>query len=402
MTCLLAIKQKNKNYNNELHMPSIQPFTTHYKQALSQDRLNEIEEQASIPNPEPLSEDIQLGRPEYCSPWKFATLGPYKMYMPGKHGSLLGEGQHKIAREGLLHHSMTGFKSLAILKYYPKNKIQFSSLELQKAQTEVELSQKFVPFTAPILGSLKYDGSKGGSKMEKIMMIMPKADQDLGHFVVKNSKFLSTDMRASIALDMCAAVKAFAEQGYIHRDIKLDNFLVFRRNGRLETKIADLESALQIEYCPPSSIKGKGLGTAGYLCTEYVSNMILKQEPYSSSSHAFKVDIFALGNALYSLFTDKLTYSAAKQHQALHDLEHSLTPVQQTIDNIFNSHEKSQRLLLQTYEEEKGNGNLLNARLLKLFHSMMATNPAERPHIQQVESTIKDIFSHLFSDYNES
>jgi serine/threonine protein kinase len=89
------------------------------------------------------------------------------------------------------------------------------------------------------------------------------------------------------------------KKGVVHRDIKLDNILINKReDGELKVKIADFGMATFINV-PHTYNEGAGsrlylkCGTPGYVAPE-----ILRSEGYDE-----KCDIFSMGSLLFNLLT---------------------------------------------------------------------------------------------------
>ncbi len=103
------------------------------------------------------------------------------------------------------------------------------------------------------------------------------------------------------------------KKGVVHRDIKLDNILINKRDeGEYKVKIADFGMASFIQV-PDSNNEGAGsllymkCGTPGYVAPE-----ILRSEGYNS-----KCDIFSLGSLMFNLLTGLYLFSGEDQKEIL-------------------------------------------------------------------------------------
>ena len=94
-------------------------------------------------------------------------------------------------------------------------------------------------------------------------------------------------------LKMVQAVSVCHERGIIHRDVKLENFLVQATspsNSEMDIKLSDFGIACMYDKVdPPSACSGSMVG---------IAPEVLSQVPYD-----FKVDCWSLGVILYELLT---------------------------------------------------------------------------------------------------
>lgn len=114
-------------------------------------------------------------------------------------------------------------------------------------------------------------------------LLLEKADGDLFDFLMKHMP-LEEKLIYDILKSILQALQFLHEKKIAHRDLKLDNILVFNKGG---IKLTDLEMAKKIECLEPQSPKGT---------TRYVAPEVIKREPYDLT-----IDHWSLGVILYVL-----------------------------------------------------------------------------------------------------
>ena len=103
---------------------------------------------------------------------------------------------------------------------------------------------------------------------------------------LKENKMLSEEKCVHLMDQLGSAIKTLHENKYVHRDLKLENILIFDKND-LILKIVDFGFA---EIINPNYLASRS-GTPGYIAPEVFKNI-----PYTE-----KGDMFSLGVILYSL-----------------------------------------------------------------------------------------------------
>jgi len=134
-------------------------------------------------------------------------------------------------------------------------------------------------------------------------------------------------------------------QGWVHRDVKPDNYLFSPQTG--EIKMIDFALARKItpDYMKWFTLKGKIQGTASYMPPEQIQRL-----PPTPSA-----DIYSLGCTIYELLTTRLLFTA------------------DTLNDLLNKHISA---VPPSAQQRNKNVTPEFAELLKM---MLAKKPQERP-----------------------
>ena len=149
---------------------------------------------------------------------------------------------------------------------------------------------------------------KGKGDKNKLLFLQPIYNKgDL--FNASNS--LNLDQKKSLAYQMVEACAKLGEQRIVHRDIKLDNFLVNERNGEYKVFLSDFGSS--------TSAKDKNItqkaGTSYCLSPEYRKAILDRNENAIRDATNEKLDAWALGATLFEMLTsEKLNYQDLSQN----------------------------------------------------------------------------------------
>ena len=141
------------------------------------------------------------------------------------------------------------------------------------------------------------------------------------------------------------ALAYFNVQGWVHRDIKPDNFLVADAG---DVKLIDFALARRIRrgllawLAPKSKIQG----TRTYMSPEQIRGEALDQ----------RADVYSFGCVLYELLSGKPPFTGSTQQE------------------LFNKHLKSPPPKLETIDSS------ITAEFAELARRCIAKNPAERPY----------------------
>jgi len=120
-------------------------------------------------------------------------------------------------------------------------------------------------------------------------LLMEKASCDL--LTVLNNKPFGVDLAISFAIDIAKGMACMHNIGTIHRDLKIDNILVFVENGRAVCKVSDLGHARRGVLDTTKLGEHDGIGTPGYMAPE------LKEKKLYTRS----IDMFTYGIILVKL-----------------------------------------------------------------------------------------------------
>lgn len=115
----------------------------------------------------------------------------------------------------------------------------------------------------------------------------------------KNPTGMDPELARKIFIQMSSAVSYLHQQGIIHKDIKLENFLVIENdNDNLLIVLADFGLS---QYATDEEMIFSG--TLNYAAPEIIT----------SKQYSFEVDTWALGICLYTMLTGKLPFDACRK-----------------------------------------------------------------------------------------
>jgi serine/threonine protein kinase len=121
------------------------------------------------------------------------------------------------------------------------------------------------------------------------VLTFPLADGDLLSLLQKGP--VKQDVVWRLLADLREAIFVIHSRGIVHRDIKLENVLIFGDRA----KLGDFGYATFIE---PGEILTETRGTPGYVAPE-----ILRREPYDQ-----KVDVFSFGVCCFAACTSRMPF----------------------------------------------------------------------------------------------
>lgn len=163
---------------------------------------------------------------------------------------------------------------------------------LQTGYSYIHENEMAKQFDSPYVESpsgfmFEYEGSTKGEKgQEKHSMLVTLAEGDLGEFL--KTKPFSAEEVVIVAWQMAKGVEAIHEAGYLHRDIKLDNFLYYPHEM---IKLADLAF---VEKATDVTVENR----CGARCT-------FAPEVGKGSAQDKTSDVWALGRAFEEALSKK-------------------------------------------------------------------------------------------------
>jgi serine/threonine protein kinase len=124
--------------------------------------------------------------------------------------------------------------------------------------TEVEILCSFVgnPFILQIIDF----GIVNMNSLNTLAIVTEKATGD-GHSLLKSER-IGPQNRQEIAKSAIFAIESLHQAYFVHRDIKLENFLYFKKNEKITLKLADFGLASKSHM-----VRGR-CGTPGYIAPE--------------------------------------------------------------------------------------------------------------------------------------
>lgn len=170
-------------------------------------------------------------------------------------------------------------------------------------------------------------------------------NHDLQQYIDKNyPNGVPEKMAINIFKQMLEAVNYLHKLNICHRDIKLDNFLVFESDLSYP-KIVLTDFGFSLQF----SEDEKGEEFCG--TPEFIAPEIYNYEPYDTS-----VDIWSLGVSLYKLLTDKLPFSLSTKSP-----KELMVKIQKG------------RLNIDLLKDQK-----ISEKAINLIHKMCTVNPDKR------------------------
>lgn len=115
--------------------------------------------------------------------------------------------------------------------------------------------------------------------------------------LVNNSKLMLKD-KVSIILDLLDGMVSLQEAGIVHRDIKLENVFLRKKDGRLRAKIGDFGLSCEVN---DTIRKKNSVGSPEYVDPVYLKAALEKNVGLIEELTTHKLDMYSLGIALYVL-----------------------------------------------------------------------------------------------------
>ena len=112
---------------------------------------------------------------------------------------------------------------------------------------------------------------------------MPKAE---GSYLELYKKFNDRE-NALLLIDIINGIRYLHQKGIVHLDLKLENVLIFKENGKYIAKLCDFGFSKELEKGEPMELE-KPVGTPYYMDPELIKTKICSKES----------DIFSLGRLI--------------------------------------------------------------------------------------------------------
>ena len=120
---------------------------------------------------------------------------------------------------------------------------------------------------------------------------------DLFEYIISSDEHRLNEQRsAQLFSQMCDALHYLSQMNIVHRDIKLENFLIMQEDLSLKVKMIDFGFAIEIKE--NDKIKEK-LGSLNYMAPEI----------HLDKDYDYKVDMWAIGVVLYNMLSRKQPFS---------------------------------------------------------------------------------------------
>lgn len=124
---------------------------------------------------------------------------------------------------------------------------------------------------------------------------------DLFEYIISHDDHKLTEMRAAqLFSQMMDALHYLHQSNIIHRDVKLENFLVMQEENILKIKLIDFGFAVELKENEKSNEK---LGSLNYMAPEI----------HEGKDYDFKVDVWACGIVLYNMLSGKQPFSGENE-----------------------------------------------------------------------------------------
>ena len=174
---------------------------------------------------------------------------------------------------------------------------------------------------------------------------------NLYYYLSKVNFYLTEEQIANYIHDISKAVYSMHNLGIIHRDLKLSNIALTKKNGKIEIRILDFGLS---KILGPNQTCDEGYGTPGYAAPEVISRY----------NYSFEADIWSIGVIMYFLCMRKLPFDYIREgNNDLDMVENTLLDEVRIDKNIMKKYSK--------YAEQ-------------FIRDLMNKNTNERPNITEV------------------
>lgn len=323
----------------------------------SADRLQEDESKSQV----------VIGRKQTNNPWKLSKNDSEVFLRPGKSGKFLNAGGSKNTRIGL---HLNSLRRVAVINAPIVNDRMLATLRKEDYIKKQFLRAKGCK---DLYFSTIYEGSKAGHEQRRYESIAPLGT-DLYDWIL--SKEVSIQERIGVMQKMTEELKSFHGLGYVHRDVKLENFLIFE------------ESEVRIELIDFGDVAiseedfNRPRGTMNLLAPEVYARNSQRKPVFKDMKGAYAGDVYALGAAFFSLLRRELhpfsrwVESYIDVHAGLPDRTHV----------IYSQHKKAQQCLRLLIDRQTC---LLTKGLYVLIYKMTSANVSRRPCLDEIAQILE-------------
>lgn len=325
---------------------------------------------------------------EYKFPWKiFSTNHHESILIPGKRGSVLGEGATKKATVGIKL-SDSGAERVAVLSAKleePKNAKRPSIAQQQlDFQREGEIGRKLAQLRGDHMSCSEgfYQGSSKKKPCIRYTQVMPLGQELFDWRMKAKASDLKPVVMLPMLLHMARDITNLHHVLHMaHRDIKLENFLVTKDQAQLidfGTTDSEIDALKKFK------------GTPEYFAPEMLAAFSAKKGCFSSLEDAQKADIFAFGCVCYALIAGAIFPFST--HVDFTETIKSKGPLP-SYEELRHLHNES----LKELRKEASEAKPFEQHILKIVEKMTAFSPEDRPSIQEVTELLKSHNSDLGS-----
>lgn len=211
-------------------------------------------------------------------------------------------------------------------------------------------------------------GSADTILVERLAFVLVLEYADGGHVGARyrNDKIVNAQDATYLdhLIDICCALRAAHNAGIIHRDIKLSNLLYSRRLDQM--KLADFGIATYLGDL--QSLAGGLAGTPPYMAPEL----------FGGGCGDAKSDIYALGHALYELFTGERAFVVQIERN---DPQRNMASILAAYEALHSEAPRPDAVVKVP--------ELISVNLSATISLMMDPNPKRRPDLDTVIEALK-------------
>lgn len=237
--------------------------------------------------------------------FKFSACGPYKIFLRGtKDNCLLNSGSQKLAYRGL---NCITSEEVAILKCPSERlvpgSIRFDYLQVKRMLDEAKYTDLFKQSSVIISNKMHgiYKGRHNSrGYYERFEIVAEKADMDLYVWLTsyyRPSEKPPLSLTLPLMKQMAQAVLDVHSRDLVHRDVKIENYLITSGSDGQSIKLTDFGMCSGDNEDDLARLRG----TFAYLPPDAVCRYQSRAILYKTLYQAQKGDIYALGICFYMM-----------------------------------------------------------------------------------------------------